>query len=114
MQPLFDKLAATPLVQKIGALLGLVALLGAGYWYFFYADLEEEEAQVLERPLDALLGGALCEQLVGASDREAPRVLLAEREGVCDVRRRFLRRERLELSGRRRHEIVVQSRRKSP
>ena len=49
MQPLFDKLAATPLVAKIGALLGLVALLSAGYWYFFYADLEEEEAQVLRR-----------------------------------------------------------------
>jgi len=49
MQPLFDKLAATPLVAKIGALLGAMALLGAGYWYFFYSDLEEEEAQVLRR-----------------------------------------------------------------
>lgn len=49
MQALFDRLAATPLIAKIGALLGVVALLGGGYWYFFYADLEEEEAQDLRR-----------------------------------------------------------------
>jgi len=49
MQELFDRLAATPLVAKIGALVGLVVLLGGGYWYFFYSDLTDEETQVLRR-----------------------------------------------------------------
>ena len=49
MQPLFDKLAATPLLAKIGGLLAIVATLGAGYWYFFFSDLEEEEAQVVRK-----------------------------------------------------------------
>jgi type IV pilus assembly protein PilO len=49
MQPLFDKLAATPLAAKIGALLGVVALLAGGYWYFLYSDMVDEEAQILRR-----------------------------------------------------------------
>jgi type IV pilus assembly protein PilO len=49
MQELFDRLAATPIAVKLGALLGVVALLCGGYWYFFYDDLTTQEAQTLRR-----------------------------------------------------------------
>ena len=49
MQELFDKLAAFPIAAKIGALVGVVALLVGGYWYFFYSDLTDQEAQTLRR-----------------------------------------------------------------
>ena len=49
MQELFDKLAATPLAAKVGALVGVVVLLVGGYWYFFYSDLVEQEAQIQRR-----------------------------------------------------------------
>jgi len=49
MQELFDKLAATPIAAKIGALVGLVALLGGGYWYFFYSDLTDQEVGIIKR-----------------------------------------------------------------
>ena len=49
MQELFDKLAATPLAAKIGTLVGLVVVAVAGYWYFFYSDLVEQEAQIQRR-----------------------------------------------------------------
>jgi len=49
MQELFDRLAATPVATKFGALLGLVALLCGGYWYFFYSDLTDQETQILRR-----------------------------------------------------------------
>jgi type IV pilus assembly protein PilO len=52
MQELFDRLAATPLAAKIGALIGICLLLAGGYWYFFYSDLETEETQVLRRKSD--------------------------------------------------------------
>jgi type IV pilus assembly protein PilO len=42
MQQLFDRLAAVPLAAKLGALLGFVVLLTAGYWYFFYSDMQDE------------------------------------------------------------------------
>ncbi len=44
MQELFDKLAATPLAAKIGALVMLVVVLAGGYWYFFYSDLTLRES----------------------------------------------------------------------
>jgi len=46
MQELFDKLAATPLAAKVGALLGVVVLIVGGYWYFFYSDLQIKETQL--------------------------------------------------------------------
>ena len=49
MQELFDKLAATPIAAKVGALVGLVVLLTGGYYYFFYSDLVEQEAQIQRR-----------------------------------------------------------------
>lgn len=49
MQEMFDKLAATPLIAKIGGLVGAVVLIVGGYWYFYYSDVVEEEAQVVRR-----------------------------------------------------------------
>jgi type IV pilus assembly protein PilO len=46
MQQLFDRLAAVPLLAKLGALLGAVVLLVAGYWYFFYSDMMDELDQL--------------------------------------------------------------------
>jgi type IV pilus assembly protein PilO len=46
MQALFDRLAAVSLLAKLGALVGAVVLLGAGYWYFFYSDMQDEMAQL--------------------------------------------------------------------
>ena len=47
MQALFDRLAAVPLAAKIGAMLGLVVLLGGGYYYFLYSDIVDEQGQLL-------------------------------------------------------------------
>ena len=49
MQEMFDKLAATPLIAKIGAMVGALVVIGAGYWYFFYSDLTDEEVQIVRR-----------------------------------------------------------------
>ena len=49
MQEMFDKLAAYPLIAKVGTLVGVVALLTGGYWYFFYSDLTDEEVQIVRR-----------------------------------------------------------------
>jgi type IV pilus assembly protein PilO len=46
MGNLLERLAAIPLSAKIGALVGGLALLGAGYWYFFYSDMVEEREQL--------------------------------------------------------------------
>ncbi len=46
MQSLFDRLAAISLAIKIGVLVGAVALLGGGYWYFFYSDMLDEIDQL--------------------------------------------------------------------
>jgi len=46
MQQLFDRLAAVPLAAKVGALVALIALLGGGYWYFFYSDMQDEMVQL--------------------------------------------------------------------
>jgi type IV pilus assembly protein PilO len=47
MQELFDKLAAYPIANKVAALLGVLALLCGGYWYFFYSDLGDDELRTL-------------------------------------------------------------------
>jgi type IV pilus assembly protein PilO len=46
MQQLFDRLAAVPMMVKAGVLAGVIALLGAGYWYFFYSDMQDEMEQL--------------------------------------------------------------------
>jgi type IV pilus assembly protein PilO len=46
MQSLFDRLAAISVAIKVGVLIGAVALLGGGYWYFFYGDMLDEMDQL--------------------------------------------------------------------
>jgi type IV pilus assembly protein PilO len=54
MQNFFDKLAAIPLLAKVGILVGAVVLLAGGYWYFFYSDMQEEMGQ-LQKQQDAYI-----------------------------------------------------------
>ena len=46
MQNFFDRIAALSLAIKLGAMLGLVALMAGGYWYFFYGDMLDEQAHL--------------------------------------------------------------------
>lgn len=48
MQNLYDRLASLQLAAKLGIVAGAVVLLVGGYWYFFYGDMMDEQAQ-LER-----------------------------------------------------------------
>jgi type IV pilus assembly protein PilO len=41
-----ERVAATPTGAKVAALIGVIALLCGGYWYFFYSDLMEERQQL--------------------------------------------------------------------
>ncbi|HEY2744014.1 MAG TPA: type 4a pilus biogenesis protein PilO [Polyangia bacterium] len=43
MQNFFDRIAALTLAVKLGIIVGLVALMAGGYWYFFYSDMQDEE-----------------------------------------------------------------------
>jgi type IV pilus assembly protein PilO len=42
----FDKLASTALAVKLGVLVGAVALVCAGYWYFGYDEMMREKEQL--------------------------------------------------------------------
>ena len=53
MQALFDRIAAIPLAAKLGALVGVIALMAAGYWYFVYSDMQDEMAE-LDRQAEKL------------------------------------------------------------
>jgi type IV pilus assembly protein PilO len=53
MQQLFDRLAAVSMAVKLGVLAGVIVVLGGGYWYFFYSDMQDEMAQ-LEKQGEAL------------------------------------------------------------
>jgi type IV pilus assembly protein PilO len=46
MQNFFDRFAALTLVVKLGIMAGLLALIGGGYWYFFYSDMQDEVAHL--------------------------------------------------------------------
>jgi type IV pilus assembly protein PilO len=46
MQQLFDRLAAVPMLVKVGVLAGVIGLMGGGYWYFFYSDMQDEMEQL--------------------------------------------------------------------
>jgi type IV pilus assembly protein PilO len=46
MQNFFDRIASTALSAKLGALVGVIALLAGGYYYFFYSDMQDEVAQL--------------------------------------------------------------------
>jgi type IV pilus assembly protein PilO len=54
MQALFDRLAAVPLLAKVGALFGAIALICAGYWYFVYSDMQDESDE-LQRQAEKLI-----------------------------------------------------------
>jgi type IV pilus assembly protein PilO len=53
MGNLFERIASTALVAKIGVVVALIALMCAGYWYFIYSDLIDERDQ-LQREADKL------------------------------------------------------------
>ena len=46
MQNFFDRIAALAPGIKLGIVAGVVALLAGGYWYFFYSDMQDEQAQL--------------------------------------------------------------------
>jgi type IV pilus assembly protein PilO len=46
MQALFDRLAAVPMLIKVGVLAGILGVVGGGYWYFFYSDMQDEMEQL--------------------------------------------------------------------
>jgi type IV pilus assembly protein PilO len=46
MPSFFDRVAAMALGAKLAVVVGVMALLGGGYWYFFYSDMLEEQAQL--------------------------------------------------------------------
>jgi type IV pilus assembly protein PilO len=46
MQTFFDRVAAMALGAKLGIVVGVMALFGGGYWYFFYGDMLDEQAQL--------------------------------------------------------------------
>lgn len=46
MQNFFDRIAALSTAIKAGVLFGLIALLAGGYYYFFYGDMLDEQAQL--------------------------------------------------------------------
>jgi len=48
MGNLFDRIASAPLLAKLGAVLGAIALLCGGYYYFFYSDLLDEKEQLTQ------------------------------------------------------------------
>jgi len=49
MQNFFDRIAALSLAAKLGILIALVVLPAAGYWYFFYSDMQDEQRQLEEQ-----------------------------------------------------------------
>jgi type IV pilus assembly protein PilO len=46
MQNFFDRIAAIATGVKLGALIGIIALIVGGYYYFFYSDMQDEVAQL--------------------------------------------------------------------
>jgi type IV pilus assembly protein PilO len=46
MQNFFDRIAAMAPGPKLGIVVGLVVLLCGGYWYLFYDDMQQEQAQL--------------------------------------------------------------------
>ncbi len=46
MQNFFDRIAAMTLGAKLGIVALVVGLLAGGYWYFFYSDMMDEQAQL--------------------------------------------------------------------
>ncbi len=46
MHNFFDRIAAMALGAKLGVVVGAMALLAGGYWYFFYGDMLDEQAQL--------------------------------------------------------------------
>jgi type IV pilus assembly protein PilO len=46
MGGLLERIASTALVAKVGIVVGLIALMGGGYWYFLYSDMLDEKDQL--------------------------------------------------------------------
>lgn len=49
MQPLFDRIAAAPLASKVGGLVLAIVLLCAGYWYFWYSDMQDQMTDLVHQ-----------------------------------------------------------------
>jgi len=46
MSDFFDRIAALRPLAKAGILVGAVALVALGYWYFLYSDMSDESTQI--------------------------------------------------------------------
>jgi type IV pilus assembly protein PilO len=46
MGALFDRILGLRPIGKVGLLLGALALVAGGYWYFWYSDMQDESAQL--------------------------------------------------------------------
>jgi type IV pilus assembly protein PilO len=49
MQSLFDRLANVALAVKLGVLVGVIALLGGGYYYFVYSEMIDDRNDLVSR-----------------------------------------------------------------
>jgi len=49
MQAFFARIAAMQLAAKVGVLIGAVAFISAGYWYFVYSDMQDDKVKLEQK-----------------------------------------------------------------
>jgi type IV pilus assembly protein PilO len=49
MQQFLDRIAAASLASKVGVLALIIALVGGGYWYFWYDDMSTDEENLAKK-----------------------------------------------------------------
>jgi len=49
MQAFFSRIAAMQLAAKVGVLIGAVAFISLGYWYFVYSDMQEDIGKLQQK-----------------------------------------------------------------